>query len=116
MFDLTDLNTDLNEFNDFYNNNESHYNQIERPKNPFEKNFQSYKSNDKKMNLRNSFSDLHRDNLLAGPTSESQLKKNTSLSDREFAELISAAQNPVSQRNEDKQVAMRHFDTTGVER
>lgn len=39
MFDLTDLNTDLNEFNDFYNNNGSQYNKIERPQNPFEKNF-----------------------------------------------------------------------------
>jgi len=39
MFDLTDLNTDLKEFDDFYNNNESQYNQIERPQNPFEKNF-----------------------------------------------------------------------------
>lgn len=52
MFDLTDLKTDLNEFNDFYSNNE--FNAIERPQNPFHKNFESYQKQDKKYVNRNS--------------------------------------------------------------
>ena len=69
------------------------------------------------MNLRNSFSDLHCDHLLGGQITES-LKKNTSLDNSDFVELISAAQMTSTQREQDikKVVAMRDFDTTGVER
>jgi len=39
MFDLTDLKSDLNLFNDFYNNQGGQLGTIERPQNPFHKNF-----------------------------------------------------------------------------
>jgi len=86
MFDLTDLNTDSNEFNDFYNNNESQYNTIERPQNPFHKNFESYKSKDNKMNLRNSFSDLQAD-LLLPISSENIMRKHTSVDSNDFVNI-----------------------------
>lgn len=37
--DMTDLASDLNEFNDFFKNKSSQLKQIERPQNPFHKNF-----------------------------------------------------------------------------
>ena len=63
MFDLTDLKSDLNEFNDFYMNNQNL--SFERPQNPFHKNFESYNSH-RPTNQRNSFSDLEAAQLLLG--------------------------------------------------
>lgn len=65
MFDLnSDLNTDLNEFNDFFNKTESRYAMIERPQNPFNKNFESYKSQSRKHAYSNSFSDSQATDLI----------------------------------------------------
>jgi hypothetical protein len=89
MFDLSDLNTDLNEFNDFGKINEEQYNTIERPENPFYKNFLSYKYQDKTINLRNSFSNLHPADLLSGSNPETYHKKNISLDSHDLMELIS---------------------------
>lgn len=60
----SELNTDLNEFNDFFIKAADQYNQIERPQNPFHKNFESYKQT-KKSVMRNSFSELESASLLA---------------------------------------------------
>jgi hypothetical protein len=69
MFDLTDLKSDLHEFNDFYNNLQGgQLGTIERPQNPFHKNFQSYQDKPQ----RNSFS-AHDSEFLQQP-----LKKQSS--------------------------------------
>lgn len=51
MFDLSDIDADLNEFNEFYK--ESSNEPIERPQNPFHKNFQSYQGEGEERNVPN---------------------------------------------------------------
>lgn len=62
------------------------------------------------MNLRNSFSDLHCDHLLANGPKQESLKKNTSLKNIDVAELLQAKQN----NDGVKQEAIKDF--TGVDR
>ena len=84
MFDLTttnlsDLASDLNEFNDFYKK-DNQFTQIERPQNPFYKNFQSYQNSEYTVQQRNSFSGMDRSYLLTtqeSGDSESPLAKKT---------------------------------------
>ena len=48
LFDLTNLHSELNEFQNFYKSNEFPvYSNIERPQNPFHKNFESYEEGGK---------------------------------------------------------------------
>ena len=84
MFDLTttnlsDLASDLNEFNDFYKK-DNQFTQIERPQNPFYKNFQSYQNGESTVQQRNSFSVMDHSRLLTtqeSGDSESPLDKKT---------------------------------------